>query len=446
MTDATGYLDNSQSISTENIGGLIFDIANYKDALKGTAFDKSAVVELGSKSDVEDAGLVDGKKGVLAIAKYHIDQFFKIAGEPSRLFVMFADLTEGEDNFEAIEALQTAAHGVIDHIGVWTERDLWVKSSEAMAVAPWLKKLETVAETLGGSIRQKNGTYVNYDGNAPVVILVNANTAHYDNGYAVDVKNLPDAISQELPLVSVLIGQEDSDEVHTLQAANTNFCPVGNVGAALGVLAVAPVENSIGWVGGYDLSITGMKKAELGFGNNVVAAGSDSAAGKPEVAKFAFTSIDSMPYYKRNSWICEKGYIMLTDYEGMENSVFFSNDETLSQSDFNTISLVRTIHKSRRMVRKALLPLVNQKFTVNSSTGLLPSGTITTIQNTVLGAIDSGMVDPGTTTSQISGRTCKIDASQNVLKNHNLDIAYTIVPVGTVATFSVVEHFASTTA
>lgn len=437
-TDASGYLDNKAQISTENIGGLIFDIANYKEALAGTVFANEAVVELNTVSDVEDAGLTGNVAGILAIAKYHIDKFFKIAGEPSRLFVMFADLSAG---FEAIEAMQTAAHGVIDHLGVWTERDLFVKDGTAMAVAPFLKEIQKQAEVVGGSIRQKNGNYINYDGNSPLVVLVNANTAHYDKGYAVDVKALPNAIAEELPLVAVLIGQESSDDVHALQAANTNFCPVGNIGAAIGVLAVAPVENSIGWVGGYDLAVAGIKKAELGFGNNTVAEG-----GKPSVDTFVFTSIDSLPYYKRNSWVCEKGYIMLTDYEEMENSVFFSNDETLSDTDFNSISLVRTIHKSRRIVRKALLPRVNQKYLVNSSTGLLPSGTITDLQNTVINAIDNGMVDPGSTDSQISGRKCTINSNQNVLKTHNLDIVYAIVPVGTVQTYTVTEHFANTTA
>lgn len=441
MTDADGFLDNSQSISTENIGGIIFDIANYKEALKDTVFVNENVVELNTVSDVEDAGLVKNVTGILAVAKYHIDQFFKIAGEPSRLFVLFADLSKDDDSFEPVEALQTAAHGLIDHIGVWTERDLWVKDATGMVVAPFVKKLQKAAEILGGSIRSKNGNYVNYDGNSPVVILINANTAHYDNGFEVDVKNLPDATAEELPLVSVLIGQESSDEVHKLQAANTNFCPVGNIGAAIGTLAVAPVENSIGWVGGYDMALAGVKKAELGFGKNVVAEG-----GKPSLETFIFTSIDSIAYYKRNSWICEKGYIMYTDYEGRENSVYFSNDETLSNGDFNSIGLVRTIHKSRRLVRKTLLPRVNQKFLVNSTTGLLPSGTITDFQNLIINALDNGMVDPGTTNSQISGRTCKIDPNQNVLKSHNLDITYTIVPVGTIQTYTVTEHFANKTA
>lgn len=438
-TDVNGYMP-SQTISTENVGGLIIDLGAHTDELKDSAFDNSAIVELNIRDDVEAA--FKGANGALVeLAKYHLEKFFKIAGEPNRLFVIFADCSK---DFDAIENLQTAAHGIIDHVAIWTEQELFVKNNAELTLAPWVSEVEKVAERVGGSIRKKGGTYVNYDGNAPLVVVVNGNTASVGGDYNVDIKTLADATVSEYPLVSIILGQESSKEVHDIQAKLTHFCPVGNVGAALGVLGVAPVENSIGWVAGYNLGEAGIKTAELGFGMNASVKG--ETGGKDDFSKFVFTSLDSLPYYKRSAYFVEKGFNILTDYEGVEDAVFFSNDQTLSTGDYSTISLVRTIHKSRRLVRKALLPLVNQKFKVNTTDGKLPAATITSLQNTVINALDNGMVDPGVNAeSQISGRVCTINTEQNLLKNHSLDIDYGIIPVGIAETIYVTEHFQSST-
>ena len=101
--------------------------------------------------------------------------------------------------------------------------------------------------------------------------------------------------------------------------------------------------------------------------------------------------------------------------------------------------------KTRRLIRMALLKYTNAPLKANATTGLLSANTLTTITNDVVGAIDEGMVDPGTTNAQISGRTVDIDANQNVIKTHELLIDYGIVPVAEARMIKVTGHFTLST-
>ena len=53
------------------------------------------------------------------------------------------------------------------------------------------------------------------------------------------------------------------------------------------------------------------------------------------------------------------------------------------------------------------------------------------------------MVQPGTQTTQISGREVTIDKSQNILENDQLLIDFAIVPKGYASAIYVTEGFAS---
>lgn len=444
MTNVDGYTA-SNTVPSENIGGLLFDIGKRENPFSGfsTAQEKLGnrqVVEINSLDDAIQLGIE--KDGLLnGVAYYHIEKFFALAGSGQRLFIMFADCTS---NFNAIEDLQTAAKGLCFHIGLWTEQELFTVNNNDYNLASWISSVETVCEKLGGRIKKQGETYVNYDGNAQVVVVINANPGHITDGQTqvseIDITKLPDAVS-ECPYVSIILGQESSDEVHAMQLKNTNQCPVGNIGLALGVLAVAPVQHSIGYVNNYNM-YAACQSAELGFGNLAV---TGTGASMAWAANASFTHIDTLSYTKRNTQFVQKGYNMITNYDGFENGTFFSGDMTLSSGDFRTISRCRTMAKARRLVRMALLPYVNAPVQVNASTGLLSAAQITTFKNLITGALDQGMVNPGSSVSQISGRTVTIDANQNVLKNDELLVDFGIVPVGTTTVINVTEHFVTST-
>ena len=135
----------------------------------------------------------------------------------------------------------------------------------------------------------------------------------------------------------------------------------------------------------------------------------------------------------------DKGYIFPIKYAGKENGIYISKDQTCSSEDFRTIARNRTINKSRRAVRQALLPYVNSPLMVNPATGYLAASKITAFK-TLIGDILAQMKSA----QEISGYSVNIDPNQNVLVNDTLKISYVIVPVG-VATRIYVEEGLSLT-
>ena len=182
-----------------------------------------------------------------------------------------------------------------------------------------------------------------------------------------------------------------------------------------------------------------MQDAELGFGKLV-----EDADNKKYAAESSFTNIKTIGYTKRNTYLHKNGYVFLTNHDGLENSIFFSSDQTLSTGDYRTLARCRVMHKSRRVVRRALLPRVNSNVEIDVSTGTLSASAVAEFQNLVIEALDKNMVEPGTSKPQISGRTCTIDADQNVLDTDAIDIEYALVPLGVTSVINVTEGFTST--
>lgn len=442
MKDTDGNLNTGTYLSSENVCGIIFDtkvVGGLAAALgsgdAATNFANGNVVELNTMDDIAAAGITSSV--MCGLPLFHLTQFFQLAGDNQRLFVSFMDSTS-DVSFTAIEQMQLAAKGLIYQIGVWT--------GEAIATAPEgngdynvvtngvLSKLQAQAEVLGGRIGQTN-----FEGNAPVNIVL---TAPIINAATCDYNKLPDLTSLNMPKVTMLVGQAAGKEVHDIQLAlatsvgeTTSYALVGCVGAVLACLAVAPADESIAHVENFNMA-QAMTSAELGFGNLTVTSGAYNAAA-------SFTNIDTIGYTKRNTKLHQKGYVFLTTLDGIENGVFASSDQTLSTGDYRLISRCRVMHKSRRVVRRSLLPYVNQTWEVDSATGTLGEDDITIISNTVYRAIDNNMVQPGTSNPQISGREVVIDPNQDILSSDQLLITYKLVPKGTTAAIYVTEGFSS---
>lgn len=439
-TDVDNRLSTVNSyVSTENVCGLVFDTKGLGTVIDSSSkFANGNIIELNKAADVEEAGITETLMG--GLPKYHLDTFFTLAGDGQRLFVSFVDSSTSTTALaDAIERMQLASGGIIYQIGVWTPVAIATVSDNTYTLASdnLLVKLQKVAETLGGKINETN-----YDGNAPVNILVNAPIV---NAATCDYTKLPDLLTSatECPKVSVILGQASTDAVHDIQLAVNNlggdtipYVAVGNIGVALGCLAVAPAQESIAHVANFNLAPV-MTEAELGFGNLTITDSKWADA-------VSFTPIKTIKYAERNASIHQKGYIFLRNHDGLENSVFFSSDQTLSDGDYRTIARGRVIHKSRRVVRSALLPYVNAPLEVESGTGTLTSSDITLFQNAVTEAIDTYMVEPSNmTVPQISGREVIIDEDQNVLKNDQLLIEYYLIPIGCTAAIYVTEGFTS---
>lgn len=442
-TDMDGAYSNSVYMSTENVVGMIFDtsVVGGLDAALGEGaakdtFANGNVVELNNAKDAKEAGIDETVMN--GLVKYHVDSFFALASGNQRLFISFMDSDE-DTEFESVEKMQLASGGIIYQIGVWTGKPIAAKNEDgtySVEAGNICAKLEAVAEVLGGKVG-----VTNYEGNSPLNIIVNAPVINADE---TEIKKLPDLSVLGCPKVSVILGQAATDNVHKIMydvnhvTDSNTYAVVGNIGAAMGCLAVAPANESIGHVASFNLA-TVMQEAELGFGKLV-----DDEDNNCYAAASSFTNIKTLGYQKRNEYIHKNGFIFTTNYEGLENSIFFSCDQTLSDGDYRTIARCRVMHKSRRVVRRALLPRVNSNVEVDVTTGKLSASSVSEFQNLVLEALDANMVEPGTTVPQISGRTCTIDGEQDVLNTDKIDIDYRLIPLGCVSAIYVTEGFTST--
>ena len=195
-----------------------------------------------------------------------------------------------------------------------------------------------------------------------------------------------------------------------------------------GCIASASVQESFAWVNKFNL-IGYFPDIEMGFGD--VTLNSESKL----TSTLKYSSLNKIQLDDLD----DKGYIFLCKYSGLESGVFFSKDQTCSNGDYRTVARNRTIHKSRRAVRNALLPYVNSPLKVDPSTGYLSSAKITMFQNIV-----SDILTTMQNNEEISGFSVTIDKNQNVLKNDTLIIKYSLVPVGVASRIEVVEGLALT--
>ena len=428
MSDTDGNIGTSSTTSTEKVTGLLFDISKQakffeegaglavKDKLQGN------VIEINSMDDLKELGITaysgDTEKDLLfGIPYYHINHFFGIQGSTGRLFIMFADC--GVD-WNAIEQMQRAAHGMINQLGVWTEQSLWKQTDP---------EAETYSIDLVTDLQSKAASLA--DENAPLSILLCANSAviatDEESVKNVELGKIPTCVINAR-FVSVLLGQGLDADVSAMQLANQNLTPIGNIGAALGCIASASVQESFAWVNKFNL-IGYFPDIEMGFGD--VTLNSESKL----TSTLKYSSLNKIQLDDLD----DKGYIFLCKYSGLESGVFFSKDQTCSNGDYRTVARNRTIHKSRRAVRNALLPYVNSPLKVDPSTGYLSSAKITMFQNIV-----SDILTTMQNNEEISGFSVTIDKNQNVLKNDTLIIKYSLVPVGVASRIEVVEGLALT--
>lgn len=439
IKDVDGNIPYAPSSDQEKVTGLLFDVslqpqlfaAGYgknnesKVALGDILYvtsRKSANTDFGiiERVDVLDPDEENNENFLHGIPAYHIREFFRMSGNvdgSAKLYVMFADCST---DWDAIDVMQRAAGGMINQLGVWTEQPLWKLNGDADTYnLNLVKGLNDKAEAMASQ-------------NQPLSIVLCANPSNTGVnsivGKQINLNKIPSAIC-ESSRVSVIFGQAANETISIMQHRNVNNTPVGFLGAVMGAIAKANVQESIAWVKQFNLFADDFQNIELGFG---------------DINLDADDEFVSLNYYESLSPVLldeldEKGYMFPIKYAGRENGIYISKDQTCSRGDFRTIARNRTINKSRRQVRSALLPHVNSPVLVNPSTGYLASSKITAFKNLV-GDILAKMQ----ASQEISGYAVTIDSNQNVLVDDTLRIGYVIVPVGVAVRIYVEEGLSLT--
>lgn len=438
IKDTDGNIPYNGASGQEKVTGLLFDVSMQPD-LFGEGYGKNNEGKLklndvlyitNFKSAIQDFGIIERVETteedennvnfMHGIPAYHIREFFRMSGNVDgngKLYVMFADCSA---SWDAVDTMQRVAGGLINQLGVWTEQPLWkLNGAEEKYNLNIVKTLNDKAVAMA-------------DLHQPLSIVLCANPSNTgsdtSDGKQIDLNKIPTAIC-EASRISVIFGQARCALVSMMQKRNVNNTPVGFLGAMMGAIARANVHESVAWVRTFNLFDDNFQNIELGFGDINLTADED------------FTSLNM---YESLSPVLlddldEKGYIFPIKYSGRENGIYISKDQTCSVGDYRTIARNRTINKSRRAVRAALLPYVNSPLMVNPATGFLAPSKISSFK-TLIGDILAKMQ----AAQEISGYAVNIDANQNVLVDDTLRISYVIVPVGVAVKIYVEEGLSLT--
>ena len=427
-----------EGIFNESVCGLVFDTSQRGNVFNGypLALEKygdGRIQLLGSMDDVIASGITEG--GIMnGVPYYHLSHFFKLASTDSSvhyIYVVFADCGSG---FQVFNRIMQAVGKKVFQFGLWTERRLFEKIGDSI-VSPLLTQLSADLFSFRSEIQQSE----EYDLDIPFNVLMCCcpagtrltDTTVYINDsagnrltdedgsrltagivpddHAFGYRTLPSVREFNIPGLSVLLGQERSEEVRNMQILNSGETPVGCIGAALGVLTVCPVEYHMNDNFNYSLRDV-IPEAELGFGDDN-------------------TPISSINYIRRNE-LHNKGYIMLVDKDGFDGETFFSSDITLGKRDYSNLMRCRTINKVHRIVRNTLISHVNEAHAVNPATGNISIAAVTYIANDVYKQIDAYMgIGWGLTGSaQLDSRKVTIPTDQNLVDGDSLKVEVEIKP------------------
>ena len=439
IKDVDGNIPYDTGSGNEKVTGLLFDVSLQPTLFtEGYGKTNESKLKLGDvcyvtsfKSAVNDFGIIERVEAteeeeanvnfLHGIPAYHIREFFRMSGNVNgtgKLYVMFADCSS---NWDALEIMQRAAGGMINQLGIWTEQPLWkANGGEDKYNLNLGKGLNDVAVGLA-------------EQNQPLSLILSANPsntgADTTEGRQVDLNKIPSCIC-EASRISCLFGHAHNETVGLMQMRNVNHTPVGFLGAVMGAIAKAGVQESIAWVKQFNLFTDDFQEIELGFGDINLDEAEENFLSLNRYESLSPALLDELD---------DKGYIFPIKYAGRENGIYISKDQTCSTGDYRTIARNRTINKSRRAVRAALLPYVNSPLLVNPSTGYLAASKITAFK-TLIGDILAKMQ----AAQEISGYAVTIDANQNVLVDDTLRISYVIVPVGVAVKIYVEEGLSLT--
>lgn len=433
-----GNIPRGTASGNEKVTGLLFDVslqpelftAGYGKNNEGNLALNDVLYVTSRKSASQDFGIIervsateDEENNVNfyhGIPAYHIREFFRMSGNidgNGKLYVMFADCSQ---NWDAIDIMQRVSGGTINQLGIYTEQPLWRQNGAE----------EKYTLNLVKSVNDKAVAMAEQHQPLSIILAANCSNTGADTaeGKKIDLNKIPTALC-ESSRTSVIFGQARSTLVSTMQKANKNNTPVGFLGAMLGCLAKANVQESVAWVKQFNLFDDNFQNIELGFGDI------NQTDGEEFISLNAYESLSPTLLDDLD----DKGYIFLIKYAGRENGIYISKDQTCFDGDFRTIARNRTINKSRRAVRSALLPYVNSPLMVNPTTGFLAPSKITAFK-TLIGDILKKMQSD----QEISGYSVNIDANQNVLVDDTLRISYVIVPVGVAVKIYVEEGLSLT--
>ena len=327
---------------------------------------------------------------------YHISEFFRMSPEGT----LYVCIRGGGSQVAAtdISQLQTYANGTIRQMGIFT---------------PGLTNLsgyQTKATSLEG-LHQPLSLIVAVAGKTCTFSLVSTKwVPTYSAVSSLTLSKLKSSTSTDAYIesgrcnLSIVISCDmDGQVIEDL----AHFAYYGTLGAALGAVSKAVVNESIAWVAKFPV---GLNKPGLISGD-------------------AINTISDTDLNAVNN----NRYLFVRTYSG-DASNYFNDSFTLdvATSDYCYIENERAIDKACRGVYASLLPWLNAPIKVDAKTGMMDSGFVSFLETTAGSAIED-MEKAG----EISGYKAEVDPKQNVLSTSHVEVIIRSVPTGTMRNVTV---------
>jgi len=328
--------------------------------------------------------VVAGVSSEIDIMYYNIAEFFRIQPKGQLYVGIYA--TADANIFASVTLMQDFSVGVIRQIGIYQKTNVFATSQ--------VTTLQAILNT-------------NYTNHKPLEAIYGAEIS----GTA-DITTLTSVRLLTAANVSVTVGQDGGALGLRLYKATGKS--IGCVGTVLGTVALAAVNECIGWVGKFDISATEFNV--LNFANGQV---------YTTLSDGSLTSLDAY------------GYVFAKKYVNASGSFFNSSSTSIPvTSDYAYIENNRTINKAIRGLRAFLLPQLASPIVLNAD-GTIKEDVIAYFETLCARALDVMQRD-----LEISAYSVIIDPTQNILSTSNLIINVKIVPVGVARTITVNVGFA----
>lgn len=356
--------------SDDHISGLVY----YNNTLPSGFATDDRIKTIFSLEQAESLGIVEGDANH-GVEWYHIREFFQKQPE-GQLWVGYFDVPAGAPDFLEVKTLQDAAIGAIRQIGVYF-------ISSAFATAQ-VTALQAVVTTLQSEYKYCS---VLYGGDISAVA---------------DLATLADLRTLNAPNVSVCIGQDGAGKGAALYTSEGYS--ITDLGAKLGAVAAASVEQSISWLEEFPMVTDGVEFDTVAFANGAT------------YETLATSLIDA---------IDDKGYLFLVKEIGQTGS--YNSDSYTSVSvtnDLATIENNRTIDKAKRVLRFFIVPKLGSPIRVNAD-GTLRTDVIATFK-----ALAEKGLSQMETAEELSAYEVIINAAQDVVSTSRLELTVKLVPVG----------------
>lgn len=356
--------------SNDHKSGLVY----YNNTLPSGFSTSDRIKTVFSLAEAEALGIVQGDVSH-GVEWYHIREFFQ--KQPAgQLSIGYFAVPVGTPDFLEVKTLQDALLGELRQIGVYF--------ISAAFSATQVTALQAVVNTLQGEYKYLN---VLYGGDISGVS---------------DLATLSDLRTLTAPNVSVCIGQDGNAKGAALYTSKSYS--ITDLGAKLGAVAAANVNESISWIENFPMVTDGSEFDVVAFANGDA---------------YTTTSVGL------REQLDDKGYLFLVKEIGLTGT--YNNDSYTSvatTSDLATIENNRTIDKAKRLLRFFILPKLGSPLRVNTD-GTLRTDTIATFK--ALAEKGLGQME---TDGELSAYEVIINASQNVVSTSRLEITVKLVPVG----------------